>query len=88
MSGIIKKITLRDLYRNAGQIARDVERGVSFEVSMRGKRSFKIIPANENEDNLKEKTKKSVHELLSGLTFESGDNDLSSSIDSIVYDKD
>ncbi len=88
MSKIAKKITLRDLYRSAGKIARDLERGISFEVSVRGKRGFKIIPAKENTDNLKQKDEKSIHDLFSGFVFKSSDNKMSSDVDSIVYDKD
>ena len=89
MVKIVKKITLRDLYRNAGKIAREVERGVSFEVRVRGKKSFKISPfkIDENSESDSINTKKSAHELFSQMMFKSKDSKLSSKIDNIIYDK-
>ena len=89
MAKIIKKITLRDLYRNAGKIAREVERGVSFEVRVRGKKGFKISPFRIKEDPEADvaNTKKSAHDLFSQFMFKSKDDRLSSKIDNIIYDK-
>ncbi len=39
---IVKKITLRDLYRRAGQIAKEAQKGVEFEVYSRKEPIFNI----------------------------------------------
>ncbi len=67
MAKIIKKITLRDLYRNAGKIAREVERGVSFEVRVRNKRSFIIRPAESQTANEQVKNRKEILKQMAGF---------------------
>ena len=67
MSKIVKKITLRDLYRNAGKIAREVERGVSFEVWVRNKKGFIIRPVESQTTNEQIKNRKEILKQMAGF---------------------
>jgi len=67
MSKIVKRITLRDLYRNAGKIAREVERGVSFEVRVRNKKGFIIRPVESQTTNEQIKNRKEILKQMAGF---------------------
>ncbi len=60
-----KKITLRYLYRHAGKVAKEAQKGVSFDVYSRGNLSFKITPAKRIA--LKQDSKLDILKKMKGL---------------------
>jgi len=86
---IVKKITLRDLYRRAGQIAKEAQKGVEFEVYFRKKPIFNIYAkkSGKNDDNARKREviKRTQALIAKELRNKKGLENLSEDIDKILY---
>ncbi len=86
---IVKKITLRDLYRRAGQIAKEAQKGVEFEVYYRKEPIFNIYAkkVNKNDDGTRKReiVKRTQALIAKELKNKKGLENLSKDIDKILY---
>ncbi len=76
---LAKKIGMREFLRNTKKIKAAVARGEEFEVCDRTTPVFRIVPAVTTHG------KKYTFDDLMKLKFHSGQNNLSQSVDDIVY---
>jgi len=78
-----KKITLRYLYRHAGKVAKEAQKGVSFDVYSRESLVFRIDPLQ------KKQTSANAHSIAKGLIIKQRGrtHSVSKKIDKILYGK-
>ncbi|MBI4257097.1 type II toxin-antitoxin system Phd/YefM family antitoxin [Candidatus Uhrbacteria bacterium] len=78
-----KTIGMRELRHQLARIARAVEQGQSFLVTIHNKTAFRIVPPKKHERD--RKIGKRLVDEFKPLQFKSGNKHLSQKIDEIVY---